>query len=730
MIPWGNVVAGFFSKRFFWSPYFRVPGFAAFGLLVAALVYRASGSISISQLAQQAAAGEWLSEKFAFSLAWLLGASAAGLLVAFAVFDWLLVVAALKDAREVVEGVPTKADFSAHYPRLSARLAEHPLARNAWIGFSGSCIEDARGVRGTQRPQAYFNLAALRDRLPSLKMMPGVPGYFVGIGLLLTFIGLVMALSKAGEATASAHRPAQQTSRAAPSSGDAATQGMDDALTELLTAAKFKFSTSIAGLAASILLSLLFRFFVIAVESSLARLCEALEEKVDYLAPQKVTLEMLGALDAQLAELKAINSEEFFSRLGQDIASPMQQAMHLAVEPLTQKMSEAVGEIKSGGQSGLEQLIARFSESVQGGAGMELRELAASLKSIQAALEETRRGISGTGEDFSRRLSEAAENLNRVATDVGRSLGDTSQQSRESLAQMLAALQATFEAANRKVEENLAQSATGASERLESAMGRVLGRLERQVEGLGAAMGGVQESAAGFLGEAQRQVAETQTQSVETIARASAEAAAALRAGLAQAMAEIRRDVETFSAALRASEASLGAQRQALDAVALRSREAADLVGQSAQAMRAAAEPVARSNEKLAGAALGMTAALDRSVESLDSGQKAAAALAQALSAQSERVAESWRAYEERFGKVDQDLERAFAVLAAETQKQAELLSRHTVEIDKGLAKSVDHLARFIEDFGGGAEELRDAVEDLKSLLANRANQKTLTGAG
>ncbi len=721
---------GFFARRFLWSFPFRALGFWGLFSLIATLVYWTCGSSPLGELYRQAIAGD-LSEKFARSLAWLLGASAAGFLAAFAVFDCALVVLALRGARLIVEEVQSKAEFFENYPRISARMTQHPLARNAWAGFSGSCVLDERGIRSTLRPQAYFSLAALRERLPSLKFMPGIPGYFVGIGLLLTFIGLVAALSKAGAATASAHRvaPAQQIARAPSGSaakGEAAPQAMQDALGDLLSAAQFKFSTSIAGLAASIILSFAFRALTIMVESSLGELCDALEERVDYLAPQKVTLEMARMLDAQLAELKAINGEEFFSRLGRDIAPPMQQAMYSAIEPLMQQM----GEMKSGDQSGMEQLLARFSESLQGGAGAELRELAASLNSMQGALEEARRGIAGSGDDFSRRMSEAAENLNRLVAEAGQSLGKSSEQSRESLGQMLTALQATFEAANRQVEENLAQSATGASARLESAMARVLDRLEAQVGGLGETMGGLRESAADFMDEAQRQVAEAQAQSVAGVARASAEAAAALQSGLAAAMAEIRREVETFSAALRASGASLGDQKQALDAVAARSREAADLFGQSAQALRAAAEPVVRANEKLAGATQTMTAALGRSVDSLDGSQQAAAALAQSLSAQSARVAETWRTYEERFGKVDEDLERAFKVLSDETQKQMELLSKHTINIDKGLAMSVDKLAPFVDDLGSGAEELRDAVEDLKSILANKANQSTLTEVG
>jgi hypothetical protein len=560
-----------------------------------------------------------------------------------------------------------------------------------------------------------FNLGAVRERIFGLKVMPTIPGYFVGLGLLFTFIGLVLALSEAAAGTRAAHM-----------ADGAGAQAMQGALGKLLSAATFKFSTSIAGLAASIALSFAFRLFNVGVESSLSDLCQALEKRLDYLAPQKVTTEMVEKLDAQLAELKMINSEEFFSRLGQDIGPPLQQAMHAAIVPLADQIGNAVGELKSESQSGIEGLLARFTDSVQGGAGVELRELATSLNSMQGVLEEARRGISGSGEEFSRRMAEAADNLNRLVAEAGKSLGRSSEQSREVLQDMLATLQTSFEVANQKIDENLAQSATGASARLEAAMGRVLDKLETQVGGLRDAMGGFQESAAAVVDETTRKVADAQARSVEGITHASAEAAAAVKAGLTEAMMDIRREVETFDAALRASQKSLEAQIHAIDAATVRSRDAADAFGQSAQAIRAAVEPVTRSNEKLAGATQTMTEALGRSLASLDESQKATVSLSESIMAQSDRVTETWREYEKRFGKVDEDLGHAFEKLAMETRKQAELLQDHTKKIDTALAGAVDRLAPFVKELGDGAQDLQDAVDELKTTLTSRAAHQAM----
>jgi rubrerythrin len=199
-----------------------------------------------------------------------------------------------------------------------------------------------------------------------------------------------------------------------------------------------------------------------------------------------------------------------------------------------------------------------------------------------------------------------------------------------------------------------------------------------------------------------------------------------VKAGLTEAMADIRREVETFGAALHASQKSLEAQIQAIDVATARSRDAADAFGQSAQAIRAAVDPVTRSNEKLAGATQTLTEALGRSLASLDESQKAAVSLSESITAQSDRVTETWREYEKRFGKVDEDLGHAFEKLAMETRKQAELLQDHTKKIDTALAGAVDRLAPFVKELGDGAQDLQEAVDELKTTLTSRAAHQAM----
>jgi len=104
---------------------------------------------------------------------------------------------------------------------------------------------------------------------------------FVGVGLLLTFFGLVSALFFATQGIA---------------------QGTDfnqtqNALRDLLHAASFKFYTSVAGLAASIALSLLVRSGIGVVEGGFDSLSQALEIQL-VLKKDEVPGCELGSADA------------------------------------------------------------------------------------------------------------------------------------------------------------------------------------------------------------------------------------------------------------------------------------------------------------------------------------------------------------------------------------------------------------------------------------------------
>ncbi len=702
-----------FLERILWNRFVRLIAFWLIVAVAAREFYAVWSPLPLPVLGEIVAQGfggdlsRVSTEAFAFSLAEALASFGFGLFIAFGVLYALAVSVSIGRARAVIEGYQSKAAFAGDFERLRKRMEAHPLLGHAWKKFHESVIPGANPVRNTQRPQSFFTYAMLREKCIGLKLMPGVPNYFVGTGLLLTFIGLVIALYKAAEATQAAQLAVAGTGAAA----------MQSALRELLHAASFKFSTSIAGLGVSIILAFVFRLYSIRIEASLGDFCETLESKLNYLSPQSISVEMRDSLTAQLTQLKEINSETYFARVGQEVGPTINTALTSALSPLTQEIRSAVGQLDHNSHAGVQELLKKFSEALQGGAGTELRELAGSLQAVLKTMETVRSDMGRSGEDFAAKLGEAAQNLNRLVIDAGDNLSKQSEISRQTLEQMLSSLQGIFEKTNSQVNENLSSAAEGASSKLADAMDRVMTKLEGQISGLEQSFGGFRETATGQLAEVGRQMSEAQEKGAKAVADVSVRTAAALEDGLAAAMTSIRKEVEDFSAALRTSSTALGAQAEAVDRASMRTRQTADVFGMCAKAVGAATEPVTRANAKLAEITAIVGEAVKHASSALDEGQQATRGLSQSIAAQVGRLTKLWENYERRFAKIDEDLQRAFEKLAQETTKQSQLLAEQTMRIDKGLAGAVDKLAGPVQGIGDGAQELSETVGELKKLF-------------
>ncbi|ABS66238.1 hypothetical protein Xaut_0987 [Xanthobacter versatilis] len=645
-------------------------------------------------------------QPYAFALAFALFATAVGFASAFLILHVGPIGWRLRRLRLRIAGTGDMEGFARTYDATRALMERDRLISHAWKQFDTVLVHrpDERIIRSTARAHAFFNLGMAREKYFGLKMMGALPGYFVGIGLLLTFAGLVLALNKAAMAV---------------NSSDAA--GMQGATRELLQVATFKFATSIAGLGASIALSLLFRIYTILMEGFFIGFCETVEDRVRYLSAQQIAAESRDFAAEQTDQLKSINSADFFARMGQELTPGMSRMFETALDkvmsPVTTSIDQAVHRLADSSQSGMSEMLTRFTDSVQNGAGAELRGLAETLRGMQGAMVGVQQGLTGSGEDFGRRMSDAAENLNRLVTDAGARLGEGTDQSRAVLMDAVTAMRETFEQANRKVDEGLGAAAGGASARLEEVMGRVLGSLEAQVGGFRESLSGFQEKMAGQLDETRVRVSAAQAEATDAVAQASAQAARALQDGLADALVRINGEIERFVVAMRASEVTLAAQAKAMMDATDKSRQVADAFSRTAQDVRAASVPLAQSGERIAGATEKLGEAAGRSVAVLDKSQEEARRLAQALTGHVSNLDQVWRSYSARFEAVDEALGKAFERLTRGTDEQQDRIATFVRDVDVTFKEAVDTLAGCIGGLKDNTEEMVEAVDDLKRAL-------------
>jgi hypothetical protein len=145
---------------------------------------------------------------------------------------------ALKDEKE------RRHKFQTDYHSINLVLLSNRTISAAWQEFRKTLIfkgnQSTPVVFASVRPSAFFNPRGL---LVQYDFVRSVPNYFVGLGLLGTFIGLIAALTFS---TKSLTEAVDQNT-------------IKEALNQLLTTAAAKFYISAAGLVASLVLSLLIR---------------------------------------------------------------------------------------------------------------------------------------------------------------------------------------------------------------------------------------------------------------------------------------------------------------------------------------------------------------------------------------------------------------------------------------------------------------------------------------
>jgi hypothetical protein len=127
-------------------------------------------------------------------------------------------------------------------------------------------------------------------------------------------------------------------------------QRAQHALGGLLSAATFKFLTSIAGLICSILFSLLYRWRIRAIDRAFSALCNQLERLMSFAAPEQIAANQLRQLNQQTVELKRFNSNiamEIADAMASKLDASITDGLRRAIDPLTravERLSE--GQLK------------------------------------------------------------------------------------------------------------------------------------------------------------------------------------------------------------------------------------------------------------------------------------------------------------------------------------------------------------------------------------------------
>lgn len=307
--------------------------------------------------------------------------------------------AALKDAERASDSSGHGLDAEALRTALKRRKGAADRALST--GFSEYCETltvvgrgDEARIHNSIRPSAFLNVDDLGFSLKSLRWVPGV---FVSLGLLLTFLGLVAVL--------------QQT-QGLLNGNDAATVG---ALRELLGQASAKFTMSLSGLACSIIINFCLRYWSTKVEKGADSFAAVLEKNMAFISLEDLAGKQLRAIEDQTVQQAELNTH-----LVAKLSEPLNRVVEQSVQNVGTMVDQLGKDITSGIGGSLDSVSERMEAAANALssigddlnlAGKQFDEaLSSSTKSLISALSRL--------EDVSEKLTSASGMVGDLAPTV------------------------------------------------------------------------------------------------------------------------------------------------------------------------------------------------------------------------------------------------------------------------------------------------------------------------
>lgn len=569
--------------------------------------------------------------------------------------------------------------------RFGRRVAE------TWHAYRQSTLHDQGDdeslLLGTTRPSSFWNADDLKMDHASWRIVPGV---FVSVGLFLTFLGLVAALT--------------QTENLLGSNGDP-----QEGLKQLLTTASAKFIMSLTGLACSIVFGLLLRFGHARIANEIAKICSLLERLVPL-----VSLEAIAHQQLLVSHEQKDISSATLSQVADDLRAGIEQLPHAIsastarlYEELPKVLSESIAkslvpvfdELKSRSNDGLADLVKGLGEQLSG--------------DVNRALQTTSAQLAAAGDRLSslinqnlQQSSQGAEGLNAVVDRLSQSVSEMQHTSEEAALRWQNSLtdgvQTLLSAMSTSLQEIQQNTSVGAAELSVAAreLGNAAGKLKADMSSVSdecsaqmrQELAKITSNASNSMDHAQARL----EQQVEALLAKTSHASQSIAETLSE---EIVLRIEAISNNLTAMNQQLVAGTREFMHLNDGMREGAQSFRQTTELFSTAVQPILESSCRQER----MLAGLEQTVSNLQiSTEKSAttahlsyAAVASAAEAVS-TVTTDFARQAERLDDMDASLGKAFEAYAANVEGGLDLLKNHVREISTEIAPAIDRMREVV----------------------------------
>lgn len=568
---------------------------------------------------------------------------------------------------------------------LRQQLQTEPGLMKAWDRFQAECLEvpDQDGGSGycyyRTRPagEAFSELAVIDSQL-NRGWCLAIPGILTGLGLLFTFLSILMALKglRVG-------------------SGETI-----EGIKPLITGLSGKFLSSIAALA----LATLYTLCQIPLFNTFSRQRGELCLELDELVPRRDTADLVREIAEGIGEqTKAFKN--FGTTLTMVVKTAFSQGMSESIGPQQERMVIAL--------EGLNKLMLAAEttkqESITG-------ELASLLRNLESSMTVT---MNGMGERFSQALTgNASSQMERVIDSLGAtaSMVDTmNAQSAQNQATLSALLAHSRDSSMEQVAMGK-QQVEELSETLRNLMTQLNDSAGTSVNQMSATLTAVVADLSAKVGNLGNEVSSVMRQSSEDATGAARQVLERASSWSAHSETQLQNLIERLGD--DATRADL--TRKLLDQTLGGFQQAIQAQGTALGDMRAVASQMAVATTAMAGTLTKLDA---RESVLLTIAQKSADQVA-ALE-RSATATQRMTSILEQYTRVFAEAERASSDLIGKVGKEVQGLTTITQAHFQTLVTATDnHLGDAVQKLGGSVSELGDTLDDFNDVI-NRVTQVT-----
>lgn len=638
------------------------PGYVALALIVALLL---SGVLYFLRVKRQTAALSWLTE----------------------------IVSEPKDA----------ADFTAKITDISSKIDESKdvaSRRNlvsAWREYRETLLlygqEPNQFLRNSVRPSTFLNLEDLQMGPDFWRI---VPGLFVSVGLFLTFLGLVAALTQTETLL----------------DNGAAQEG----LKELLKTASAKFIMSLTGLACSIAFTMHLRAGLGKIEKAVHTLCNRLESRLSYISLEEVALDQLkasqehgGVFKTMLAELTAdLNRELKQVPLAIDkISGPLTNDIPKVIaETIASNLEPLLAKIATMGTSGVEGMVNGLSNRLTSDIGSALTDASNKITEAGGALANIANKMDGSSSNLNEKLNDTISKLAVTIEGIRNSTEESAKATEKTLNDGVANLLEVMNKTLEDIKENTGAGAIAvkeAAEEMKKAAEAFKTELGKASEAGGEIakdeMAKAGKAAGAAVTEAGKEMLGSFGETAKDIAAMSKAMTEKLQQDLLTPMSTIGDKLGEMNSELRSGTSEIRRLNEGIKLGADQTANAATSFRTAADAFEKAAGPVVSASERNEAVVAKLQASVSSLERTMANGLQVADRGLDAINStidSIETITDAFALQAERLDDMDGKLGQAFQRYATNVEGALELLKNHVTEMQAKVTPAIDRMREVV----------------------------------